>query len=84
MFADKIPVLGSIVNFSTSLISTVLGLAISLLVIAVAWFRFRPVLSIVLLVIVVGLFVFLKVYKGKLPVLNKETKVEDNADVKKK
>ncbi len=84
MFADKIPVLGSIVNFSTSLISTVLGLAISLLVIAVAWFRFRPVLSIILLVIVVGLFVFLKVYKGKIPVLNKEVKVENDADVKKK
>ena len=84
MFADKIPVLGSIVNFSTSLISTVLGLAISLLVIAVAWFRFRPVLSIILLVIVVGLFVFLKVYKGKIPVLNKEAKVENDADVKKK
>ena len=81
--ADKVPVLGSIVNFSTSLISTVLGLAISLIVIAVAWFRFRPVLSIVLLVIVVGLFVFLKVYKGKLPSLKSESKTIEKTDAKK-
>ena len=81
--ADKIPVLGSIVNFSTSLISTVVGLAISLVVIAVAWFRFRPILSIVLIAIVVGLIVFLKVYKGKIPVVRPEGKTEKNADVKK-
>ena len=81
--ADKVPVLGSIVNFSTSLISTVLGLAISLVVIAVAWFRFRPVLSIILLVIVVGLFVFLKVYKGKLPSLKTEPKDMNKTDNKK-
>lgn len=65
--AGKVPVLGSIVNFSTSLISTVLGLSISLIVIAVAWFRFRPVLSIILLAIVVGLLVFLKIQKSKKP-----------------
>lgn len=64
---DKIPVIGSIVNFSTGLFSGVLGFAISLVVIAIAWFRFRPVLSIVLIVVVIGLIGFLK-YKGiKLP-----------------
>lgn len=63
--ASKVPILGGIVNFSTSLISIVLGLAISLVVIAIAWFRFRPILSIILIVIVVGLLVFLKLQKGK-------------------
>ena len=66
-FTDKIPVIGSIVNFSTGLFSGVVGFAISLIVIAIAWFRFRPVLSIVLLVVVGGLIAFLK-FKGiKLP-----------------
>ncbi|MBO5529865.1 MAG: TMEM43 family protein [Bacilli bacterium] len=64
---NKVPVLGSIVNFSTGLFSGVVGLAISLIVIAIAWFRFRPVLSIILVVVVVGLIVFLKMKGVKLP-----------------
>ncbi len=63
---NKIPVIGNIVNFSTGLFSGVIGLAISLVVIAVAWFRFRPVLSIILVVLVVGLIVFLKMKGVKL------------------
>ena len=71
---DKIPVIGSIVNFSTGLFSGVVGFAISFIVIAIAWFRFRPVLSIVLFVIVGGLIAFLK-YKGiKLPSKTPENK----------
>ena len=69
MLADKVPVLGKIVGMSTSLISTVLGLSISLVVIAIAWFRFRPILSIVLLAVVIGLLVFLKFQKGKKPIV---------------
>lgn len=65
MLADKVPVLGTLVGMSTGLISFVLGLAISLLVIAIAWFRFRPILSIVLIIIIVGLLVFLQMQKKK-------------------
>ncbi len=66
-FTDRIPVVGSIVNFSTGLFSGVVGFALSLIVIAIAWFRFRPVLSIILIVVVVALIAFLK-FKGiKLP-----------------
>ena len=64
---DTIPVLRNIVNIGTGLVSTVLGLAISLLVIAISWFRYRPVLSIVLIVIIIALIVFLKVYKKDTP-----------------
>ena len=60
---DKVPVLRSIVNFTAGLFSSVVGLAISLVVIAIAWFRFRPVLSIILLGIVVCLIIFLKYKK---------------------
>lgn len=61
---DKIPVLRGIVNTSTGLISLVLGLSISLLVIAIAWFRYRPILSIILIVIIAALLIFLK-FKSK-------------------
>jgi len=56
----KVPILSNLVDLSTGLVSTVLGLAISLIVIAIAWFRFRPLLSIILIVIVVALALFLK------------------------
>lgn len=55
-----IPILGSLVGMATGTISFVLGLAISLLVIAVAWFRFRPFISIILILIVMMLFFLLK------------------------
>ena len=60
---SKVPVLGSIVGGATSLVSTILGIATSLIVISIAWFRFRPVLSIILIVIVVALILFLKFFK---------------------
>ena len=63
--ASKVPVLGNIANGAASVVSTVLGLALSLLVIAIAWFRFRPILSIVLIAVVVALVVFLKMYQPK-------------------
>lgn len=57
---SKIPVLGNIVGGATGLISAVLGICVSFIVIAIAWFRFRPLLSIVLIAIVVALVVCLK------------------------
>ena len=65
--ASKIPVLGGIITGATGLISFILGLAISLIVIAIAWLRFRPILSIILIIIVVALIVFLKLYVKKNP-----------------
>lgn len=70
--ANKVPVLGNIVNGATGLISGVLGIAISLVVIAIAWFRFRPLLSIALIVVVAGLLVFLKFYKKEDKGVNKK------------
>ena len=70
---DRIPILGRIVSGATGLISFVLGLAVSLVVIAIAWFRFRPVLSIILIVIVAALIVCLKV----LPKKDKEVPAKD-------
>ena len=58
--ADKVPVLGSLVGMATGTVSFVFGLIISLIVIAIAWFRFRPLLSIALIAVVIGLLYFLK------------------------
>ena len=63
---DRIPVLGKIVSGATGLISTALGLGLSLIIIAIAWFRFRPILSIILLLIVAASVIFLKVYLPKI------------------
>lgn len=73
--ANYVPILNNIVSFATGIIAFVLGLAISLVVIAVAWFRYRPILSIVLIVIVAGLIVVLMKSKKKKPIEDK--KVEE-------
>ena len=74
--ANYVPILGGLVSYATGLVSFVLGLAISLLVIALAWFRFRPVLSIILIVIVVALIVALKV----MPKKDVKTKLDTKAE----
>ena len=60
VLADFIPLLGSIVGAGAGLVSGLLGIAWSLIIIAAAWIRFRPVLAFCLLgaaaVLVVLLF----------------------------
>ena len=45
VIADVIPLLGSIIGAGTGLVSTILGLAWSLLIISIAWLRFRPLIG---------------------------------------
>ena len=59
-----VPLLGSIVGGAVGIISFVLGLSIGLVVIAIAWVRFRPVLGFSLLAVVIALIVFL-ILRGK-------------------
>ena len=56
-----IPLLGNVVNFTFSLIIFLLSLIQSLLIIIIAWFRYRPLLSLCLLAVaaVVGVVIFL-------------------------
>ena len=63
--ANFVPILGNVVSFATGLIAFVVGTTISLLVIAIAWFRYRPILSIILILIGVALFVLLMTLKKK-------------------
>ena len=68
-----IPILGGLINSAVGLISVILGLCISLMVIAIAWIRFRPLIGIGLLIII-GALIFLIVKKGK-----KNQKNEDDS-----
>lgn len=63
ILSQKIPVIRNIVLFSSNVISTVLSISLSLLVIAIAWFRFRPILSISLIAVIVVLIVLLNLKK---------------------
>jgi hypothetical protein len=57
---DVLPILGSIMSFGTGLASAIAAFAFSLVTIAIAWFFYRPVLSLILIGIVVGVVVFMR------------------------
>jgi hypothetical protein len=64
--ASFVPILGGIVGGLLGLLGLLIGLVHSLIIIVIAWFRFRPVLSIVLLVaIAVLIFGIVKLIKNK-------------------
>lgn len=56
---EYIPILGKIASGIINFIAFLLGLIQSLLIIIIAWFVYRPLLSIILLVIVVALIVMI-------------------------
>lgn len=63
VLGDVVPFIGSIVRMGTGLVAGVLGFALSLIVIAVSWIAFRPLLGIGLLVVaaaIVGGVVYLR------------------------
>ena len=62
--ASVIPLLGSIVGAGTSLVAILLGSAWSLLIIAIAWLRFRPLMGGAMLA-VAGVLIALLFIKGR-------------------
>lgn len=62
--ADVIPLLGSIVGAGTGLVAMLLGSAWSLVVIALAWLRFRPLIGGAMLA-VAGVLIALLFIKGR-------------------
>ena len=70
--AKVVPFLGSIVGAGVGFVCTVLGLAWSIVWIAIAWLTYRPLISVPLLVGAVALVVYLKT-KGSKGNTNKET-----------
>ena len=60
MLFKVLPFLGSIVDAGVGLVSWILGLAWALIIIAIAWLVFRPIIGISLLVLAIAGIVFLK------------------------
>ncbi len=64
IIGDFVPFIGSIVSIGTGLVSTILGMILSFITVAIAWFFYRPIISIILIAVVVLLFTFL-LYRRK-------------------
>lgn len=57
--ANWIPIIGDIVDMATSLVSAVVGAAISLITISVAWLYYRPVIGASMIIAAFALLVYL-------------------------
>ncbi len=64
VLADVIPLLGDLVGIGTGLVGGLVGTAWSLIIIAFAWIRFRPMLAFALIGIALAFIVF-TIWKGK-------------------
>lgn len=64
VFASVIPLLGNIAGFGTSLIAMLATAITAPVIIAIAWFFYRPLVSIIVLAVGVAIFVGIK-YLGK-------------------
>ena len=60
MLFSRIPLLGSIVNVGIKIATTMLGLAWSLIVIALAWFFYRPLITLIIFTVVAAIIFLLK------------------------
>lgn len=59
VLGDVLPILGDLVGVGTGILSFLISAAVALIVIAIAWVFYRPVLGIILLAIGIGLIVLL-------------------------
>ena len=69
--AKIIPFISSILNFGANVIAFIFGLVWSLIIIAIAWLFYRPLLAICILLVIGGI-VFLAVKYGKKKSVKKE------------
>ena len=79
VLADVIPLLGSIVGAGTGLVAGLLGTAWSMVIIAIAWIRFRPVLGACLLGAALALVILL-VIKGRMKKAAPAAPVQDPSE----
>ena len=62
---DVLPVLGNIAGAGLGIVSGLLSVVISIVVIAIAWLVYRPLLGVILIAVAGGLFVLLIKLRGK-------------------
>jgi hypothetical protein len=62
---DVLPFLGNVAEAGIGLVAFVLALGLTLITVAIAWFYYRPLFAVVLIVAAVGLFIGFKKMRGK-------------------
>jgi len=67
VLADVVPFVGSIVSFGTGLVAAAVALPWGLVVLAVAWVRFRPLLALALVAVAVGIAAFFFLRRRRAP-----------------
>lgn len=67
VLGDVLPIIGSIIEFGTGIIAFTVASVVALVVIAIAWLAYRPVLGITLLVAAIALVVLIIKKKKKAP-----------------
>ena len=78
-FTDRVPILNSIVGAISGLFAFIVGFALTVIVIAIAWLAYRPIASIIAIALVVLLVVlFVKNKKNKGTPQVSETPQENN------
>lgn len=65
VLADVVPFIGNIVEMGTGFVALILGCVIALITISIAWFFYRPLLSVAFLVVVASLVYLLKTRSKK-------------------
>ena len=78
MILKVVPFLSSIMGFGVGIVCTVIGVVWSLIVIAIAWIFYRPVLGIILLIIA-GFLVWVFAFKGKEKLKELAAKAKDKS-----
>ena len=79
MLLAFVPFLRKIVSAGVGVVAWLLAFILSLLVIAIAWLFYRPVLSIVLIAAVVGIIVLIKKMKGQATEVAEATSASDSS-----
>lgn len=64
---DVLPFLGNVAEAGTGLVAFVLALALTLITVAIAWFYYRPLLAVILIVVAVGLILGYRKLRAKPP-----------------
>lgn len=67
VLGDVLPIIGNIIEFGTGIIAFTVASVVALVVIAIAWLAYRPVLGITLLVAAIALVVLIIKKKKKAP-----------------
>lgn len=80
-----IPFLGKIVNGTLGVVTFLVGFAIAIVVIGIAWLVYNTLVGIIMIVVAVGSIVLAKMYlskkdDGKKPEVKEETKTEENKE----